>query len=489
MSDPGESPGGPARGVLQRSTMGGRSYFVFVLVFFHMCIMNGIAQLYENHNNGGEEPDPRSHQGAPDSLQQPPLGPKKPPLGPQKPALGPREPETVREFFLPRIDGVKVGHVQKLSLVPDKVHEMRTLSLKPLLFEIPGFLSDAECGVVMQLAQLKGLVESQLMVQEGQEELAEELDLSPDEIFSLLDISQDGQLQLSEILTHSRVREGIWLTPESLREIYAGIHADKDHNGLLSLEEFRQLSSDAFQRFLLQRGVESSQLVRNSHHTWLEQGPGAHPVLQSVKQRVVRLTQLPDPLVDLSEPLQVVRYQQGGHYHAHHDSGPVYPETACTHTRPAANASSPFETSCRYITVLFYLNSVEGGGETAFPVADNGTYEEMSLIQNDVDLLDTRRNCERSNLRVKPTRGTAVFWYNYLSDGKGWVGEQDQYSLHGGCVVTRGTKWVANKWINIDPDYQRQVRYQQLVSQSAQDDEDQEGLVASRDMHDAHQDL
>ena len=43
----------------------------------------------------------------------------------------------------------------------------------------------------------------------------------------------------------------------------------------------------------------------------------------------------------------------------------------------------------------------------------------QSLIQNGVDLLDTRRNCERSNLRVKPTRGTAVFWYNYLSDGKG----------------------------------------------------------------------
>ena len=34
----------------------------------------------------------------------------------------------------------------------------------------------------------------------------------------------------------------------------------------------------------------------------------------------------------------------------------------------------------RYITVLFYLNSVEGGGETAFPVADNGTYEEMVCL-------------------------------------------------------------------------------------------------------------
>lgn len=63
--------------------------------------------------------------------------------------------------------------------------------------------------------------------------------------------------------------------------------------------------------------------------------------------RVTRLTRLPPTLVDLSEPLQVVRYEEGGHYHAHQDSGPVYPETACTHTRLAANASTPFETSCR----------------------------------------------------------------------------------------------------------------------------------------------
>lgn len=65
--------------------------------------------------------------------------------------------------------------------------------------EIPGFLSDDECRVVMRLAQLKGLMESQLMVQEGQEELAKELNLSPEEIFNLLDINQDGQLQLQEV--------------------------------------------------------------------------------------------------------------------------------------------------------------------------------------------------------------------------------------------------------------------------------------------------
>lgn len=31
----------------------------------------------------------------------------------------------------------------------------------------------------------------------------------------------------------------------------------------------------------------------------------------------------------------------------------------------------------RYVTVLFYLNNVTGGGETVFPIADNRTYEEM----------------------------------------------------------------------------------------------------------------
>nr|XP_057926360.1 transmembrane prolyl 4-hydroxylase isoform X1 [Doryrhamphus excisus] len=454
-----------------KSSVCSRSYFVVVMVFFHVYIVNVIALLLYVHYSSGQEDASRPGRDAARSGEQHAQSPRPPSTAP-----------SLRDISLPRMEGIRVGHVQKVSLVPNKVHEMTTLSLKPLLFEIPGFLSEDECRVVMQLAQLKGLMESQLMVQDGQEELAKELNLSPEEIFNLLDINQDGQLQLHEILTHSRVRDGIWLTPENLQEIYAGLKVDKDGNGLLSLEEFRLLSADAFQRFLLQRGVKRSQLVRNSRHTWLYQGRGAHQVLQEIKKRVTRLTGLPSTFVDLSEPLQVVRYEEGGHYHAHHDSGPVYPETACTHTRLAANASTPFETSCRYITVLFYLNSVDGGGETAFPVADNRTFDEVSLIQNGIDLMDTRRNCDKSNLRVKPTKGKAVFWYNYLSDGRGWVGEQDEYALHGGCMVTRGTKWVANKWINIDPDYQRQARYQQLVSQQPED-EDDDGLTSHSDIH------
>jgi len=30
---------------------------------------------------------------------------------------------------------------------------------------------------------------------------------------------------------------------------------------------------------------------------------------------------------------------------------------------------------CRFITLMTYLNDVEEGGETAFPAADNATYD------------------------------------------------------------------------------------------------------------------
>lgn len=63
--------------------------------------------------------------------------------------------------------------------------------------------------------------------------------------------------------------------------------------------------------------------------------------------RVINLTHLPPEIVEHSEPMQVVRYDQGGHYHAHMDSGPVFPETACSHTKLIANETAPFETSCR----------------------------------------------------------------------------------------------------------------------------------------------
>lgn len=50
-------------------------------------------------------------------------------------------------------------------------------------------------------------------------------------IFELICYLLSVMLSLLQILTHSRVRDGIWLTPENLREIYAGLKVDQDGNG------------------------------------------------------------------------------------------------------------------------------------------------------------------------------------------------------------------------------------------------------------------
>lgn len=41
-----------------------------------------------------------------------------------------------------------------------------------------------------------------------------------------------------------------------------------------------------------------------------------------------------------------------------------------------------------------------------------------------------------------------MFWYNHLvNETDGWMGELDLFSLHGGCDVKTGEKWIANMWI------------------------------------------
>ena len=64
------------------------------------------------------------------------------------------------------------------------------------------------------------------------------------------------------------------------------------------------------------------------------------------------------------------------------------------------------------------------------------------------DKLNLMHGCERSNLVVKPRKGTAIMWYNQLlNETDGWMGEFDLFSLHGGCNVIKGEKWISNMWI------------------------------------------
>ncbi|XP_066900324.1 transmembrane prolyl 4-hydroxylase isoform X2 [Kogia breviceps] len=374
----------PVRPLCKPRGICSRAYFLVLMVFVHLYLGNVLALLlFVHYSNGDDSSDP----------------------GPQRQAQGPGPAPTLAP--LTRLEGIKVGYERKVQLVADRDHLIRTLSLKPLLFEIPGFLSDEECRLIIHLAQMKGLQRSQILPTEEYEEAMGTMQISQLDLFQLLDQNHDGRLQLHEVLAQTRLGNGRWMTPENIQEMYSAIKADPDGDGVLSRQEFSNMDLHDFHKYMRSHKAESSQLVRNSHHTWLYQGEGAHHVMRAIRQS--------------------------------------------------------------YMTVLFYLNNVTGGGETVFPVADNRTYDEMSLIQDDVDLRDTRRHCDKGNLRVKPRQGTAVFWYNYLPDGQGWVGDVDDYSLHGGCLVTRGTKWIANNWINVDPSRARQALFQQEMARLARE--------------------
>jgi prolyl 4-hydroxylase len=94
----------------------------------------------------------------------------------------------------------------------------------------------------------------------------------------------------------------------------------------------------------------------------------------------------------------------------------------------------------RLATLLFYLNDVEEGGNTVFPF--NGNFDKPSL-EIKFSQSEIQSAClQTSNaLSVKPKKGTALLFYNMLPDGN-----LDVQSLHAGCPVEKGEKWIANLW-------------------------------------------
>lgn len=91
------------------------------------------------------------------------------------------------------------------------------------------------------------------------------------------------------------------------------------------------------------------------------------------------------------------------------------------------------EPSCRFLTLLVYLNdqeSEDSGGETAFPKTSS---ESLGLSSDD----------KTKGFKVHAGKGSAILFYNQLADGNG-----DYLSLHSGLPVRKGCKWAANIWVS-----------------------------------------
>ena len=138
---------------------------------------------------------------------------------------------------------------------------------------------------------------------------------------------------------------------------------------------------------------------RNSYTTWFNKHK--NEIDLKISNLATYLTNRPSTNF---ENLQVVYYPIGGFFSPHYDATPL---------------TSDSNTKFREYTLLIYLNDVEEGGETYFPIID---------------------------LNVKPEKGKAIL-FRTINDNKEIIEE----SLHTGKPVIKGEKWVCNKWIHFQP--------------------------------------
>ena len=127
-----------------------------------------------------------------------------------------------------------------------------------------------------------------------------------------------------------------------------------------------------------------------------------NPLVQRIERRICGLTGI-DPRH--GETLQGQRYKPGQQFKPHHDF---------FHTSQSYWETERNQGGQRTWTGMIYLNEPEGGGETNFP---------------------------KVGLCVQPRTAMLVLWNN-MTD----VGAPQLLTLHEGCPVTAGTKYIVTKW-------------------------------------------
>lgn len=152
------------------------------------------------------------------------------------------------------------------------------------------------------------------------------------------------------------------------------------------------LASDRMQRSRI-GGAHTVSDIRTSSSMFLEESENAW--VETIEARLSELMQVP---LSHAEPLQVLHYKPGEQYKLHYDY-----------------FTSDSVANNRISTLVMYLNDVEEGGETCFP-----------LLQ----------------LSVAPKKGSAVYFEYFYTDTR-----LNELTLHAGNPVVTGEKWVATQWM------------------------------------------
>ena len=233
--------------------------------------------------------------------------------------------ETAEDNRLVRLNGVKVGHVQDLQLVDGRIHRVVTRSLRPLLFEIPEFLSPDECDHLIQIAQKEHFYESETVYGKGNgsdrevfEKKMSARDLPRQKatfcstlLRSFYDSDKNGRINLQELIRYIDEEKYIYPTITDAMPIFRRLDLDLD--GAIDREECINLNNSGFVEFLYQ--IEKLRslpryFIRFSESTWIPTNNSGTPFVKRLQERIVKLTRLSKHLVQGSEPIQVSYYNE-----------------------------------------------------------------------------------------------------------------------------------------------------------------------------------
>jgi len=249
-----------------------------------------------------------------------------------------------------------------------KKRTVKVLSVTPRVLEIENFLTKQECFHLIQMAQSRGMHGSTLYTGGG------------------TGIEEATATATTMIASDNNVQQQLYGRRDTATRSSTNTWLERDTN----------YTTDQIYR-------RAAKLL-NMNESLLQQQQHAH----FDDQHYAEEDQYDATRHSMAESLQVVRYEPGQEYTAHHDF--VYPSIRHRY-QPT-----------RYATLLLYLNDDYDGGETNFPRAINPT--------------------NHDGITVTPRQGKAVLFYNILPDGN-----VDDLSQHRSLPVTKGEKWLANLWI------------------------------------------
>lgn len=234
---------------------------------------------------------------------------------------------------------------------------------------------------------------------------------------------QEDNKERPQLQCHVNNRGSPYLTLQPVR--YEHLHTDPEmylFHDVISDAEIAAVKDSAREKLTRSETYSKTNPVteeRVSHTAWLKNA--SHPALLRLAHRIADVAQLMafenTKGHQAAEDLQVLNYGLGGFYNSHND---VLFKSLPEEEWPE---STEYQVGDRLATWMFYLSDVTAGGRTAFPTA---------------------------GVAVSPEKGAAVMWFNIKKNGY-----FNTKTLHGGCPVLLGEKWVANRWIRENANFLR----------------------------------